>query len=348
MLNICSLFQKFFGFIKNINKKSYRTNAVLISGAVIVSVICLSAKDFGGSGKNIVSAGDKGNVTAEDETEKNDTDANALLLQNSLFEFTEDGENNNLKERMYYVASVIDQNSQNTILNKASASVTPIGKEKLGNVYVQNGVAPSVQGKENELVSAVAESSTADCDVQIQETTQPVTESVQPETAVPETTQPETTQPETTQPETTQPETVQPETERTVTYNAVNIDVTDSDYYWLTKIVEAEAGNQDEIGKILVANVIINRVKSGMFPNSIKSVIFQNNGRTYQFEPVKNERIYDMNPTQNTVSCVDRALAGEDYSEGALYFTMKTSSRSWFNTSLTLLFVHGDHYFYTN
>lgn len=343
MLNICSLFQKFFGFIKNINKKSYRTNAILISGAVIVSVICLSAKDFGGSGKNIVSAGDKGNVTTEDETEKNDTDANALLLQNSLFEFTEDGENNNLKERMYYVASVIDQNSQNTILNKAAATVTPIGKEKLGNVYVQNGVVPSVQGKENELVSAIAESSTADSDAQIQETEESVTETVQTET-----TEPETTQPETTQQETTQPETVQPKPEMAVTYNAVDIEVTDSDYYWLTKIVEAEAGNQDEIGKILVANVIINRVKSGMFPNSIKSVIFQNNGRTYQFEPVKNERIYDMNPTQNTVCCVDRALAGEDYSEGALYFTMKTSSRSWFNTSLTLLFVHGDHYFYTN
>lgn len=344
MLNICSLFQKFFGFIKNINKKSYRTNAVLISGAVIVSVICLSAKDFGGSGKNIVSAGDKGNVTAEDETEKNDTDANALLLQNSLFEFTEAGEDNNFKERMYYVASVIDQNSQTTILNKAAATVMPVGKEKLGNVYVQNGMVPSVQGKDNELVSANAESSTADSEAQIQETTEPVTETVQPETTESET----TTQPETTQQETTQPEAVQPETEMAVVYNAVNIEVTDSDYYWLTKIVEAEAGNQDEIGKILVANVIINRVKSGMFPNSIKSVIFQNNGRTYQFEPVKNERIYDMNPTQNTVSCVDRALAGEDYSKGALYFTMKTSSRSWFNTSLTLLFVHGDHYFYTN
>lgn len=350
MLNICSLFQKFFGFIKNINKKSYRTNAVLISGAVIVSVICLNAKDFGGSGKNIVSAGDKGNVSVEDETEKNDTDTNALLLQNSLFEFTEDGENNNLKERMYYVASMIDQSSQNTMLNKASASVMPLGKEKLGNVYVQNGVVPSVQGKENELVSAAAESSTADSDVQTQQTTQPETETVQQETetVVPETTQPETTQPETAQPETTQPETAQPEPEMAVVYNAVNIEVTDSDYYWLTKIVEAEAGNQDEIGKILVANVIINRVKSDMFPNTIKNVIFQNNGKTYQFEPVKNERIYDMNPTQNTVSCVDRALAGEDYSKGALYFTMKTSSRSWFNTSLTLLFVHGDHYFYIN
>lgn len=129
---------------------------------------------------------------------------------------------------------------------------------------------------------------------------------------------------------------------------SVNIDVTEDDYYWFAKIVEAEAGDQDMIGRILVANVIINRVCSGQFPGSISAVIFQNNGRTYQFEPVKNGRIYNMNPSAETVEAVNRALSGEDYSQGALYFTMRTSSSSWFNRKLDLLFVHGDHYFYTN
>lgn len=351
MLNICSLFQKFFGFIKNINKRSYRTSAVILSGAVIVSVICLCAKDFGGSGKNLVTAGEKAVITTEEETEKNDTDANALL-QNSLFGYTEVQENNSLKSNMYYDTSIVD-NDKDVLFDRMVATIAPIGREILGAIYTQAEKKASVQGKENELVCSNEEMSAADSNAQQPETTEPVTEAVQPETTQPETvqpetTQPETTQPETTQPETTQPETTQPETEAVALYKSVNIDVTDSDYYWLTRIVEAEAGNQDEIGKILVANVIINRVKSSMFPNDIKSVIFQNNGRTYQFEPVKNGRIYDMNPTQNTISCVDRALNGEDYSCGALYFTMKTSSKSWFNTSLTLLFVHGDHYFYTN
>ena len=125
------------------------------------------------------------------------------------------------------------------------------------------------------------------------------------------------------------------------------VNVSDEDRRILERIVEAEAGDQDEIGRIMVANVIFNRVKSGKFPSTVKSVIFQNNGRTYQFEPVKNERIYDAIPSDTTINCVDRAINGEDYSQGALFFTMKTSSRSWFNTSLTLLFVHGDHYFYT-
>ena len=130
-------------------------------------------------------------------------------------------------------------------------------------------------------------------------------------------------------------------------YNCVEFPITDEDYYWLIRIVETEAGDQDDIGKILVANVIFNRVRNYHFPNTVQEVIFQNNGRTYQFEPVKNQRIYNTIPTQNTIDCVGRAMAGEDYSKGALYFCMWTPSSSWFNRSLTLLFVHGDHYFYT-
>lgn len=133
----------------------------------------------------------------------------------------------------------------------------------------------------------------------------------------------------------------------TSTYAPVEIYYTEADYDALLKIVQAEAGNQDDIGKILVANVIINRVKSGYFPNDIYSVITQNNGKTYQFSPVMpGGSFYWVTPSEHTKQCVDRALAGEDYSEGALYFCRETSSSSWFNTKLTFLFAHGPHYFY--
>ena len=122
--------------------------------------------------------------------------------------------------------------------------------------------------------------------------------------------------------------------------------ITSDEYYWLRQIVQAEAGNQDEVGKILVANVILNRVRNGRFPGNIKDVIFQGNGRVYQFQPVKNGMINTVVPDQNTIACVDRALAGEDYSDGALFFARQTANDSWFNRSLTFLFVHGAHYFY--
>lgn len=119
------------------------------------------------------------------------------------------------------------------------------------------------------------------------------------------------------------------------------------DYNQLLHIVEAEAGNQDDVGKILVANVIFNRVFSDDFPDNVTDVIYEYSNGVYQFEPVLNGRIYSVDVTDSTVECVNRAIGGEDYSGGALYFTMKTPEDSWFNTSLSLLFVHGDHYFYT-
>ena len=133
----------------------------------------------------------------------------------------------------------------------------------------------------------------------------------------------------------------------TTTYAPVEIYYTEKDYDALLRIVHAEAGNQDDIGKILVANVIINRVKSDKFPDDIYSVITQNNGKTYQFSPViPGHSFYSVVPTEHTKECVDRALAGEDYSKGALFFCRETSPSSWFNTSLTFLFTHGPHYFY--
>lgn len=126
------------------------------------------------------------------------------------------------------------------------------------------------------------------------------------------------------------------------------LEFSEEDYQVLCTIVEAEAGDQDAKGRILVANVIINRVKKeGKFGNTIKEVVFANNGKTYQFSPTRpGGRYYRVTPSELTIECVDRALRGEDYSEGALYFCMKTSPNSWFNTSLQFLFKHQDHYFY--
>lgn len=134
---------------------------------------------------------------------------------------------------------------------------------------------------------------------------------------------------------------------QTVSESEYVIEFTDEDYKVLCTIVEAEAGDQDDKGKILVANVILNRVRSTKFPDNITDVVFQKNNKTYQFSPTRpGGRYYKVTPTEATIQCVDRALQGEDYSQGAIYFAMKTSSNSWFNRCLEFLFKHGDHYFY--
>lgn len=121
---------------------------------------------------------------------------------------------------------------------------------------------------------------------------------------------------------------------------------TDSDYKVLQRIVQAEAGICDDKGKILVANVIINRVKNREFPNNITDVVYERS----QFSPVLDGSINTCKVTQQTIDCVDRALAGEDYSDGALYFMNRGGSESsnvrWFDGRLTFVMQHGRHEFF--
>lgn len=128
------------------------------------------------------------------------------------------------------------------------------------------------------------------------------------------------------------------------------IDVSQEDIEALCKIVEAEAGGEDRKGKLLVANVIINRVKSKNFPNTAQQVIYQKNSYVTQFTPVANGKIETVTVTPESVEAVYRALRGEDNSNGALYFMARNlanpSSVCWFDENLTLLFSYGGHDFY--
>ena len=98
------------------------------------------------------------------------------------------------------------------------------------------------------------------------------------------------------------------------------------------------------MGQILVVNVILNRVNSKGFPNSIKDVVFQTNA----FEPTRNGAYERAAPSAATVAAVNKALQGVDYSKGATYFrSLKgISAQCWHETKLTMLFDHGGHRFY--
>lgn len=126
--------------------------------------------------------------------------------------------------------------------------------------------------------------------------------------------------------------------------------ITEEERDMLEHIVEAEATGEDIEGKLLVANVILNRVNSERFPDDIESVIFQHVGANYQFSPVKDGRYYSVTISENTKSAVEQALQGIDHSEGALYFMARkytsNAKANWFDTRLTRLFEYGGHEFY--
>lgn len=118
----------------------------------------------------------------------------------------------------------------------------------------------------------------------------------------------------------------------------------------LERIVEAEAGGENQKGKILVANVILNRVRHKEFPNTIKGVVFAHKGSRYQFSPIADGRYYKVHVSGDTKKAVRQALQGVDGSKGALYFMERraadSSNVTWFDTALTRLFRYGCHEFY--
>ena len=113
----------------------------------------------------------------------------------------------------------------------------------------------------------------------------------------------------------------------------------------LYRIAWAEARGEDDKGLILVINVIMNRIASPEFrnQNTIREVVFAPN----QFSPITNGAFDRAQPCQRIKDAVHRALTGEDYSRGALFFNaVRLQDTSWAGRNRTHLFNHGGHSFY--
>ena len=103
----------------------------------------------------------------------------------------------------------------------------------------------------------------------------------------------------------------------------------------LERIVEAESGDQTIKGRQMVANVILNRMKSEKFPNSVREIVFASR----QFSPVSNGSYYRVKVSARTKKAVEKALKEKDNTNGALYFMYRagsdSSNVSWFDRELT-------------
>lgn len=114
---------------------------------------------------------------------------------------------------------------------------------------------------------------------------------------------------------------------------------------WLSRIIYAEASGEPFIGQIAVGNVVLNRVASNAYPNTIYGVIFDcKNG--VQFEPVINGSVYN----NSDVSCIQaakRALRGENHAGGSLFFfNPSVAQSSWISANRTFYTKIGGHEFY--
>lgn len=118
------------------------------------------------------------------------------------------------------------------------------------------------------------------------------------------------------------------------------------DIYWLARIIEAEAAGETYNGKIAVGSVVMNRVKSPLFPNSVKGVIFEYYQNIPMFSPVANGTIYNT-PSQDSINAAYAAYNGQKPAGNATYFfNPSKSSGTWIVNNKSFIIRIGQHVFY--
>ncbi|MCR1897637.1 cell wall hydrolase [Irregularibacter muris] len=125
-----------------------------------------------------------------------------------------------------------------------------------------------------------------------------------------------------------------------------NTKVDSNDIYWLARIIQAEAGAEPYKGKVAVGNVIINRVNSKDFPNTVYNVIFEYYKNIPQFSPVADGTIYN-NPSQESIQAAKEAIGGaRPVGNSTYFFNPSKAAGSWIVNNKAYVTRIGGHVFY--
>lgn len=115
--------------------------------------------------------------------------------------------------------------------------------------------------------------------------------------------------------------------------------------FWLSRIISAESKGESLEGQIAVGNVVLNRVKSPEFPNTIYGVIFDDRWGG-QFEPVRNGTIY-LEPTEQSILAAKKCLSGVNNIGNCLYFLAPDLAQNfWIPQNREYVTTIGCHDFY--
>ncbi len=115
--------------------------------------------------------------------------------------------------------------------------------------------------------------------------------------------------------------------------------------YWLSRIIEAEAGGEILEGKIAVGNVVLNRVADKRYPNTIYGVIFDfKNG--IQFTPAYTGTVYNT-PSHESIIAAKMCLEGYEIVDGVLFFfNPRIATSNWISKNRPFAARIGRHDFY--
>jgi N-acetylmuramoyl-L-alanine amidase len=148
--------------------------------------------------------------------------------------------------------------------------------------------------------------------------------------------------PAATEPQAAEPEMVTQEAAPEPAPPAASISNEEKDLF--ARLVEAEAKGESYEGKVAVATVVLNRVDSPEFPNTVTEVINEVVGTAYAFSPVQNGEIN--NPASDeSIRAVEEALTRQDRLNDSVYFyNPEIATDSWITTREVVKTV-GNHVF---
>ena len=96
----------------------------------------------------------------------------------------------------------------------------------------------------------------------------------------------------------------------------------------LARLITAEAQGEPYEAQVAVGAVVLNRVKSGVWPDSVREVIYHNVGGYYQFTPVVNGWI-DKPAQASCIKAAKAALSGADPTNGAQFYYDDSTTNEW-------------------
>lgn len=123
------------------------------------------------------------------------------------------------------------------------------------------------------------------------------------------------------------------------------IDLDKKSYDILCRIVEAEATGGNIEQKMNVASCIIARVNSDDWPDTVEGVVFQNNGKVWQFSPISDGRYYTVPIKESTEEAVNYILKNGPVHDYTFFCTQKSYNKdnSFHRNKLTYGFYDGEH-----
>ena len=119
-----------------------------------------------------------------------------------------------------------------------------------------------------------------------------------------------------------------------------NSTYSNADIELLARLIYGEARGESYVGQVAVGAVVLNRIKSASFPNTMSGVIYQR----YAFTAVDDGQI-NLTPNATARKAAQDAMNGWDPSYGALYYyNPSTATSSWIFTRKTTVTI-GNHVF---